>query len=355
MLFHELMTAKREEILEACRAEFAHPEGLDHLAQYVTNFFDDIVKLLKPDAPGADNTPPLPLASLPNGSVVGASAAMTRVRIAIDRLSHRSRAHVLILGEAGTGRRHCARALHHATYPDGEFFELGEPDQLSELEQRIAVLQLRMSTQSAGGLTVYVRELMDSPANIQEKVSQLVRERGLPLRVVVSSSQPLLRQTAFRWDLVASFPNELKLPPLVERESDVSELLEHFSGLANAKAGLPSMRFAAAALARLHAHSWPGNVVELAALVERLSREHAADLVEDSDLFELDDRPSGIVFNLPATGIDLATLERELLTQALAMAENNQTRAASLLGLTRDQVRYRMAKFEIVAPSVRSG
>jgi transcriptional regulator with GAF, ATPase, and Fis domain len=63
---------------------------------------------------------------------------------------------------------------------------------------------------------------------------------------------------------------------------------------------------------------------------------------------------SGAVFHLPRTGIDFAQLERELLTQALAIAGSNQTRAASLLGLTRDQLRYRLAKFDITVPSVRS-
>lgn len=351
-MFHELMTTKREEILAACRAEVAHPEGLDHLAKYVTTFFDEIVQLLKPDGEG-NIVVPLPQ-SPPDERLVGPSAAMSRVRIGINRLSHRSRAPVLIFGAPGTGRRHCARALHLETYPDGEFFELEDPNQLGELERRLTTRRQYAATQAAVGLTVYVRELLDSPAKIQEKVAQLLRERGLPLRVVVSSKEPLTsqagRQGRLRSDLLLAFPNELRLPTLVERETDVYDLANHFARVASSKTGSSPIRFSDAALGRLRSHSWPENVVELSALVERLSQDRPSDPIADTDLWELDARPSGVSFSLPPTGLDLAELERELLTQALAMSGNNQTRAAGLLGLTRDQMRYRLAKFEILTP-----
>jgi len=359
-MFHELMTTKREEILAACRAESEHPEGLDRLAQYVTTFFEDIVQLLKP----GEHTPsalPATLRPPPAAGerIIGPSTAMSRVRIGINRLAHRSRASVLILGDAGTGRRHCARALHFETYPDGEFFELEEPNQISELEHRLIARRQHASTQFASGLTVYVRELMDSPPKIQERVAQLLRERGLPLRVVVSSREPLSSQAArqgrLRSDLLLAFPNELRLPSLAERDNDVCELAQHFAQTAANRSGTPPIRFSTAALNRLRSHSWPENVVELAAMVDRLAHEPRASAVEDSDLWELDSRPSGVNFHLPPTGLDLAELERDLLTQALAMSGNNQTRAASLLGLTRDQMRYRLAKFEILTPASKTG
>jgi len=153
--------------------------------------------------------------------------------------------------------------------------------------------------------------------------------------------------------LVTYFPNELKLPPLVERDTDVCDLARHLAQMASKKTSLPAVRFSDAALARLQLHPWPENVVELAAIVNRLSCERAGGLIHDSDLSEFDERPSAVVFRLPPTGLDLAALERELLSQALAMSGNNQTRAASLLGLTRDQIRYRLAKFEISSPPLR--
>jgi len=357
MLFHEFLSAHRQEILEACEAELAHSEGLYRLARYVANFFDDIVQLLKPGTAGVEESLRAAFPPASSSPVVGSSLPMTRLRIALDRLSHRSRASVAIVGDAGTGRRHFARALHAATYPDGQFFELTSADDLSELACRVAMLRTRMSSLS-GGLTVYVRELGEAPAAVQERVAQLIGEQRLPLRLIVSSSQGLreaARERRLRSDLASGFSNELKLPALAERIADLPELVEHFARAACAQTGAPPIQFTCSALSRLRSYSWPGNLAELSAFVERLSLEYPGNLLDEADLPELGERQSGFTFELPAAGIDLAALERQLLTQALALAENNQTRAASLLGLTRDQMRYRLAKFEIFGSVARSG
>lgn len=358
MLFHEFLAAHRQEILEACEAELGHPEGLDRLARYIANYFDEIVQLVKPGTSGAEETLRAAFPVSVTSPVVGGSLPMTRLRIAMDRLSHRSRASVVIFGDAGTGRRHCARALHAATYPEGQFFELTSADDLSELACRVAMLRTRMNNLAAGGLTVYVREICEAPPIVQERVAQLLGEQRLPLRVIVSSSQPLreaARERRLRSDLVLGFSNELKLPPLAERIGDLPELVEHLATVACAQTGAAPVHFTSAALSRLRSYSWPGNLTELWAFVERLSLQYPDAVLDEADLPELGERPSGFTFELPAAGIDLAALERQLLTQALALAENNQTRAASLLGLTRDQMRYRLAKFEIFGPAARSG
>lgn len=357
MLFHEFLAAHRQEILDTCEAELAHPEGLYRLARYVTNFFDEIVQLLKPGKTGAEESLRAAFPPAASSPVIGGSLPMTRLRIAMDRLSHRSRASVVIFGDAGTGRRHCARALHAATYPEGQFFELTSADDSSELACRVAMLRTRMSG-LAGGLTVYVREIGEAPPVVQERVAQLLSEQRLPLRVIVSSSQPLreaARERRLRSDLVLGFSNELRLPSLAERIGDLPELLEHFARVACAQTGAAPIAFTSGALSRLRSYSWPGNLSELWGFVERLSLQYPGTVLDDGDLPELGERASGFSFELPATGIDLAALERQLLTQALALAENNQTRAASLLGLTRDQMRYRLAKFEIFGTTARSG
>jgi len=108
-----------------------------------------------------------------------------------------------------------------------------------------------------------------------------------------------------------------------------------------------------AAAERLMAHSWPGNVRELANV---MARAVLVDQVAELDVHclpELVDRPKNFEFTLPAQGIRFDDLEREVLTQALKVASGNQTRAAALLGLTRDQMRYRMAKFNMVRETSR--
>jgi two-component system response regulator AtoC len=109
---------------------------------------------------------------------------------------------------------------------------------------------------------------------------------------------------------------------------------------------------AARALTALNAHAWPGNVRELKNVIERavlLSRGPMLD-VEDVGTLTPQDEPAARGskahgFRLPATGLDLQDLEVELVIQALERTGGNQTRAAALLGLNRDQIRYRMAKF----------
>jgi len=347
MPLHEFMTAHRDEILDACRARFSDAEHPERLVSYLAETLDDFVRLLQSEA-GREHRA---------GVLVGMSPAMTRVRISIDQLSRRSRAPVLILGELGTGKRHCARALHAATYPEGEFFELDSAEHIEALDRRVASLRARASVELEAGLTVYVHELTQVPACVQSRLLKLLREHGLQFRVIASSSRALADATkdhTLPSQLVFCFPTTLKLAALRDRREDIAELCQHFAELASARNGSPTTTFSDAALERLAEHVWPGNLTELANVVSRLSDDFGAGPVQGTDLLELGERPSGVVFHLPPAGIDFCELERELLMQALAMADNNQTRAASLLGLTRDQIRYRMAKFEISTATGRS-
>ncbi len=106
------------------------------------------------------------------------------------------------------------------------------------------------------------------------------------------------------------------------------------------------------ALTRLRSYGWPGNIRELRNAVER-----AMLLVEGDELTAGDfqmTQASGPHLServeLPATGIDLEQLERSLVVQALERCGWNQTRAATLLGLNRDQIRYRIQKFNLERP-----
>jgi DNA-binding NtrC family response regulator len=106
------------------------------------------------------------------------------------------------------------------------------------------------------------------------------------------------------------------------------------------------------ALEKLTRHSWPGNIRELRNAIER------AMLLAEGDTLTADDFSSSVTgaalserVELPAGGIDLDELERSLLLQALQRTGWNQTKAASLLGLNRDQIRYRIDKFQLERPS----
>jgi len=180
----------------------------------------------------------------------------------------------------------------------------------------------------------------------------LLSEQGLHVRLIVASSRALsqaAREGLVRSELAFGFPNQLELPALRDRLEDIAELARHFAELSALRRGSSPILLGQSALSRMRDYAWPGNLAELANLLEQLTENFGPALVEAEDLPQLDERPSGMNFHLPAKGIDFAVLERELLMQALVMAGNNQTRAARLLGLSRDQLRYRLTKFEISA------
>jgi DNA-binding NtrC family response regulator len=103
-------------------------------------------------------------------------------------------------------------------------------------------------------------------------------------------------------------------------------------------------------------YAWPGNIRELRNAVER------AMLLAESDTLTADDltgAATGVVrlsdrVELPVGGIDLEQLERSLVVQALERTGWNQTRAATLLGLNRDQIRYRIEKFQLEKSSTQA-
>jgi DNA-binding NtrC family response regulator len=102
-------------------------------------------------------------------------------------------------------------------------------------------------------------------------------------------------------------------------------------------------------MGRLEAYHWPGNVRELRNAVERAMLLADSEVLTRIDFLMLDGglSVSQGAFQLPAEGLDFAELERDLVRQALERVGGNQTRAAKLLGMTRDQMRYRVDKFDL--------
>jgi transcriptional regulator with PAS, ATPase and Fis domain len=137
----------------------------------------------------------------------------------------------------------------------------------------------------------------------------------------------------------------VRVPPLRERLADVPQLAGHFIGAFNEAFQKCVRGLSRGALDRLAAHRWPGNVRELKNTIE------SAMLMTDGDLLTEEDLPASLSqggpaprCELPADGLDLAELERDLLRQAMQRSGGNLARAASLLGLSRHQMRYRLGK-----------
>jgi DNA-binding NtrC family response regulator len=217
--------------------------------------------------------------------------------------------------------------------------------------------------------TIFLDEISELDINLQAKLLRVLeggsfrRVGGLAdvpfrARVIAASNRDLRKETEagrFRLDLYYRLAViQIDIPRLTDREDDVLLLAQHFiDGARHGRrhiAGLTSE-----AIRRFQQHNWPGNVRELRNVIER------AMILEDGEMISARYLPLGIApgkesiagarvvdgdatISLPCQGISLNQVETSLIRQALAQTSGNQTRAADLLGLTRDQLRYRWKK-----------
>jgi two-component system NtrC family response regulator len=109
------------------------------------------------------------------------------------------------------------------------------------------------------------------------------------------------------------------------------------------------------ALAMLEQYRWPGNIRELRNAIERAMLLADKDRLSPDDFTTLSRTAQTAMFRLPPEGVNLEDVERQLLMQALERSRGNQTRAGTLLGINRDQVRYRIEKFGLARAGVQPG
>jgi transcriptional regulator with GAF, ATPase, and Fis domain len=277
---------------------------------------------------------------------------------------------VLVTGESGTGKEVVARFIHRGSpRAKGPFVAINcaaLPEQLLESElfghERGAftgALQSRAGRieQAAGG-TLFLDEIGEMAPAVQAKLLRVLQERELQrlggsrtiradVRVVAATNRDprqAMESGAFREDLYYRLSVfELHLPPLRERPEDVLVLAEAFLEEIGASVGRPAAGISEDAREQLLAHAWPGNVRELRNAVERavilakgglVAREHLPlALVREG-------RPPAAVRASPAVaaGAKIAEVERTMLLDALARAEQNKSRAAKLLGVSRGQL-----------------
>jgi len=293
-------------------------------------------------------------------------------------------ASVLITGETGTGKQLVARAIHFdGPRRNQPFIELNcaaIPSHLLESElfgyERGAFTDARERkrglVEAADGGTLFLDEVGDIDPAIQGKLLKLLEDRAvrrlgglrdqeIDVRIVAATNQPLearVREGRFRSDLYYRLRVlHLEIPPLNARGEDILLLSEHFLRLFCERYGKPELRFSDASRQMLRRHTWPGNVRELRNSVEQVVLLAENRMIEPSQfvLGPMGRNPCEPAklknnmqpFTLPEGGLDLEKLERDLLMQALEQADGNVTKAAKLLGLSRDTLRYRVEKFDL--------
>lgn len=289
-----------------------------------------------------------------------------------------SDANVLLIGETGTGKTALARALQqHSPRAKQAFVSRNCAALPVSLAAPVLFGEDRNADPGAtnhpagwlaaahGGM-VFLDEVDALPAPLQAKLLQFLETGALPVFGHASSQQVDVRFIA------TSHPNShdcfglklrrelrsrlrhpvvsLEVPPLRERSGDVQLLISHFSERFSTTHKLPGIALSKTAMSRLASYSWPGNVRELRSVCERLCILQAGRVIEESHLpAEILCRIPARTFAmaLPASGVNLGQLERDLIRQALERTNGNRTRSAKLLSISRDALSYRMQKHGI--------
>jgi two-component system, NtrC family, response regulator AtoC len=171
------------------------------------------------------------------------------------------------------------------------------------------------------------------------------------VRVVAATNRSLedeVQAGKFREDLFYRLQvMPIMLPPLRERKGDVPLLASFFIDHYNREFRRRNRGLTPAAVAILEQHAWPGNIRELRNTIERAMLLATGDSIEKDDLVLTRATTVTNEFKLPPEGVNLEEVERQLLVQALERSHGNQTHAGQMLGINRDQVRYRIEKFHL--------
>ena len=306
--------------------------------------------------------------------IVGNSTAITELRHLIVKVATSAASTVLLTGESGTGKDLAAKVIHYASERSSRPFMnitcSALPEHLLESElfghERGAFTDAHAKKagllESADGGTVFLDEIGEMAPALQGKLLRFLEEKTfkrvgasvdtrVDVRVIASTNRRLEQEAEngrFRFDLYYRLNVlPISVPPLRARKEDVPLLIEYFIDRFNTEFRKNVLGATTAAYERLQRYAWPGNVRELRNVVERAMLLSGGNRLEAADFVGLAASPWSDGFELPARGVNLEAVERSLVVQALSRCHGNQTRAAALLGLNRDQIRYRVEKFGV--------
>ncbi|OUR65851.1 sigma-54-dependent Fis family transcriptional regulator [Methylophaga sp. 42_25_T18] len=283
-----------------------------------------------------------------------------------------SDASVLIYGETGTGKELVAQAFHQESRRRDKAFVTincaavpsdGVEEDLFGYCNVEGHIVHRGKLLAAEGGTVFLDEVNTLPLAVQAKVLRFLEAGECQLkgshklhkvdsRTIAASSvdlQQAVNNGDFRADLFYRLHVvPISLPPLRERSDDITLLLRHFG---REFAGTNAVvRYSKEAEHCLQTYAWPGNIRELMNFCQRMALLNPGKALRPEDLpVEMlpEAAASNHAFTLPPTGIKLAQVELDLIEQALEMAAGNRSRAARLLGVSRDTLLYRMQKYDL--------
>jgi two-component system NtrC family response regulator len=311
---------------------------------------------------------------------LGNSKALVDVLVQASRAAQ-SNATVLIVGESGTGKELLARGIHANSCRSKKPFVtincgaipkyLMESELFGHLKGAFtgAVGDRRGQVEAASGGTLFLDEIGEMTSELQVKLLRLLQNGEIQkvgaisstrvdVRVIAATHRDLagmMHEGSFREDLYYRLNViPLRLPSLRDRRKDIPQLLRLFFERSRAKHGRDDLRLSGRVLNHFLSYDWPGNIRELENVVERIVVLTPGNDVEVADLPDfLRPEPTPletIGLDLPAKGISLGGLEKEVLLQALKQCRWNQSATARYLNLSRKTLIYRMHKYNLLQP-----
>ncbi len=288
---------------------------------------------------------------------------------------------VLITGESGTGKELFAEAIHHySPRAKGPLIALncaGIPENLLESElfgyESGAFTDAKRAKpgrfQLAEGGTLFLDEIGEMSSPAQAKLLRVLenhtidplgdtRSHKVNIRIIAATNEDLLahiKAGRFRLDLYYRLNvYQLRIPPLCERLEDIEPILLIFLERAKQERGCRIKGIDPAALAVLQQHDWPGNVRELHNVVEWLTITCKAEIIQPAHLPASVKTVSSTIGvsqgpkpSLLAFGLSFQDMEKRMLEEALRKSSGNVSEASRLLKMTRNTLRYRMAKHHL--------
>lgn len=332
--------------------------------------------------------------ALPDYDFVFTSNAMKEVARIKERLATKTDVTILVLGESGTGKSFLCKIMHELSPRKGKpFVEIGcsnIPEHLIESElfghEKGAFTDAKATKKGliemAEGGTVFFDEIGDMPYPMQSKILSLIEEKkfrrvgGLQnihadVRIFAATNKnlyDLVQAKKFRLDLYYRLNVvTIEMPPLRKRKEDIPVLLQHYLKRYSEKYHCSSKGISQRALNFLQEYSWQGNIRELKNLIEKLV------ILSKCEKIDIDDLPATLFEQKSAavplqgeddvseqtdagtrSGLSLKMIEEEYIKTALRLADGNQRKAARLLDISRDTLRYRLKKLRIDSSSYTS-
>ena len=354
------------------------PINLDELQITIRNCFESEELHIETESPLQ-----IPPANFKFEQFIGESAAIKELLSFARKVAESNASSVLLQGESGTGKDLIAKAIHHSSARAAKPFVAincaAIPENLIETElfgyekgsfTDAKNLKEGLFEQAKGG-TIFLDEIGELELGLQAKLLRVLEEglfrrvgglKDLPLNAcIIAASNRNLREESetgkFRRDFYFRLSViEIDVPPLRERGDDVLLLAAHFiKKLDRGRYQLKPRQLAPEAIKAFKQYPWDGNVRELRNAIER------AVILEEGEQITLQYLPPKLSrsdnssvngssklnnyhIHLPPAGISLESVENSLIEQALQRSQGNVTHAAKILGLSRDQLRYRLKK-----------